>query len=132
MEAKIFAQAKLQSKIRAVDLKDSLERVVVTHFMPDIIGNTRSFCRQEFRCTNCNTKYRRLPLSGKCTGCDKGNIILTIAPGSVVKYLEIVKKIVRQYELSDYLSQRIELIEEEIGSIFNDEGTKQKSLGEYI
>jgi len=131
MEDKVFAQARLQSKIRAVDLKDSLERVVITHFMPDIIGNTRSFCRQEFRCTTCNTKYRRLPLSGQCTGCDKGNIILTIAPGSVVKYLKIVKKIVKTYELSDYLSQRIDLIEEEIDSVLHDESMTQKSLGDF-
>jgi len=132
MESKVFAQAKLQSKIRAVDLKDSLERVVITHFMPDIIGNTRSFCRQVFRCTNCNTKYRRLPLSGQCTACDKGNIILTIAPGSVVKYLKIVKKIVKTYELSDYLSQRIDLIEEEIDSVLHDESMTQKSLGDFV
>jgi len=131
MEEKIFAQAKLQSKIAAVDLKDSLERVVVSHFMPDIIGNTRAFGRQEFRCTNCNAKYRRVPLSGKCSKCDKGNLILTIAPGSVVKYLEIVKRIVNEYSLSDYLKQRIDLIEEEIDSVLKDESTKQKSLGEF-
>jgi len=131
MEDKVFAQARLQSKIKAVDLKDSIERVVITHFMPDIIGNTRAFCRQEFRCTNCNKKYRRLPLSGKCTGCDKGNIILTIAPGSVKKYLRIVKKIVNTYDLSEYLKQRIDLIEEEIESILKDESMKQKSLSEY-
>ena len=131
MEEKIFTQARLQSKIAAVDLKDSLERVVVTHFMPDIIGNTRAFSRQEFRCTNCNAKYRRIPLSGKCRKCNNGNLILTIAPGSVIKYLEIVKKLVNEYSLSDYLKQRIDLIEEEIESVLRDESMKQKSLSEF-
>jgi len=131
MEEKIFTQARLQSKIAAVDLKDSLERVVVTHFMPDIIGNTRAFSRQEFRCTNCNAKYRRIPLNGKCKKCDNGNLILTIAPGSVRKYLEIVKKLVKAYSLSDYLKQRIDLIEEEIESVLKDESMKQKSLSEF-
>ncbi|MCX6802870.1 MAG: hypothetical protein NT067_07225, partial [Candidatus Diapherotrites archaeon] len=106
-------------------------RLIVSHFMPDIIGNTRAFGRQEFRCTNCNAKYRRIPLSGKCSKCEKGNLILTIAPGSVIKYLDIVKKIVKTYGLSDYLSQRIALIEEEINSVFKDDSVSQKSLGDY-
>ncbi|MEM0359912.1 MAG: DNA polymerase II large subunit [Candidatus Diapherotrites archaeon] len=131
MEEKIMAQARLQSKIAAVDLKDSLERLIASHFMPDIIGNTRAFGRQEFRCTNCNAKYRRIPLSGKCSKCEKGNIILTIAPGSVTKYLEIAKKIVKEYGLSDYLGQRLALIEEEINSVFRNDAVSQKSLGDF-
>ncbi|MBU1939947.1 DNA polymerase II large subunit, partial [Candidatus Micrarchaeota archaeon] len=73
MEDKINGQAKLQGKIRAVEKKDALERVMVSHFLPDIIGNARAFSRQTFRCTTCNTKYRRIPLSGKCGKCKKGH-----------------------------------------------------------
>jgi len=131
MEEKLITQAELQSRIKAVDLKDSLTRVIETHLLPDIIGNTRAFSRQEFRCTNCNAKYRRIPLNGKCKKCDNGNLILTIAPGSVRKYLEIVKKLVKAYSLSDYLKQRIDLIEEEIESVLKDESMKQKSLSEF-
>lgn len=118
MEEKMKAQAKLQNSIAAVEGKDALERVLVTHFIPDIIGNARSFSRQNFRCTNCNAKYRRIPLSGKCTKCGKENIILTIAQGSVRKYLAIAKALIQDYELSAHLKQRIDLISEEIDSVF--------------
>ncbi|MEW6295489.1 MAG: DNA polymerase II large subunit [Candidatus Diapherotrites archaeon] len=132
MEEKIRRQAQLQSKIMAVEEKDALERVIVSHLLPDIIGNTRAFSKQNFRCTNCNTKYRRVPLSGKCTKCDGGNLVLTIAEGSVRKYLKIAKDTIREYGLSDYLRQRIELAEREISSVFTNEKAEQKSLYEYI
>lgn len=131
MEEKMNASAVLQSKIEAVELKDSLERVLVSHFLPDIIGNARSFSRQTFRCTACNAKYRRIPLKGECTKCKKGNIILTIAHGSVIKYLEIAKNIVQKYGLSNYLRQRIDLIDQEVKSIFTNEKSEQKSLAEF-
>ncbi len=132
MEDKITAQAELQTKIEAVDTKDSIERVLASHFFPDIIGNARAFSRQSFRCTNCNSKYRRIPLTGNCTRCPKGNLILTIAQGSVRKYLEIAKKVIHNYGLRDYLKQRIELVECEIDSIFVDDKEKQSSLFEFV
>lgn len=131
MEEKIKRQAKLQHKISAVEEKDALERVLMSHFLPDIIGNTRSFSKQNFRCTSCNTKYRRVPLIGKCTKCS-GNLILTIAEGSVKKYLKIAREIIQEYELSDYLKQRIDLAEKEISSVFKNDKVEQKSLHEYL
>src|SRR3989344_3987832 len=131
MEEKINRQAKLQGKIRAVEKKDALERVLVSHFLPDIIGNARAFSRQNFRCTNCNAKHRRIPLNGKCSKCGKESIILTIAHGSVIKYLKIAKEITNSYNLSNYLKQRIDLIEKEVSSIFTDKKTGQKSLSEF-
>ncbi|MDO8538079.1 MAG: DNA polymerase II large subunit [archaeon] len=131
MEEKIKKQAQLQSKIMAVEEKDALERVMNSHFLPDLIGNTRAFSRQTFRCTTCNSKYRRVPLIGKCVKCN-GNIILTINEGSVKKYLKIAKELVREYNLSEYMKQRIELTEKEIKSVFEDERVEQKSLFEYL
>jgi len=131
MEQKIKSQAKLQNMIAAVDGKDALERVMVSHFMPDIIGNARAFSRQTFRCTSCNTRYRRIPLDGQCSACKKGNIILTIAQGSVRKYLEIAKEIAITYNLSPYLKQRIELAEKEINSVFQSDKQEQKKLLEF-
>ncbi len=133
MESKINAQAKLQNKIRAVEKKDALERVMVSHFLPDIIGNARAFSRQTFRCTKCNTKYRRIPLSGKCMKCgDSGNIILTIAQGSVRKYLKIANEMILKYGLSDYLKQRIKLIEREVDSVFQNDKMEQKNLLQFV
>lgn len=131
MDEKIEAQAAVQEKIRCVNKKDALERVMVSHFLPDIIGNARAFSRQLFRCTKCNEKYRRIPLVGKCEKCG-GNLILTIAQGSVKKYLEIAKRLVNQYQLSPYLGQRLELVEEEIASLFEKEKKEQKSLFNFV
>jgi DNA polymerase II large subunit len=131
MEEKIRTQARLQTIIEAVDTKDSIELVLMSHFLPDIIGNIRAFSRQNFRCTKCNTKYRRIPLVGKCTKCG-GNIILTIAQGSVRKYLEIAKDMIKKYNLNDYLKQRISLVEQEINSVFKPEKQQQKSLFEFV
>lgn len=131
MEEKITRQARLQKKISAVQLKDSLERVIVSHFLPDIIGNARSFSKQNFRCTNCNTKYRRIPLVGHCTNCEKGNIILTISHASITKYLGVAKNMCIEYELSNYLKQRLDLIDKEVKSIFAPQKTNQKSLFEF-
>jgi len=119
--------------IEAVNLKESLELVLVSHFLPDIIGNIRAFSRQNFRCTKCNTRYRRIPLVGHCTKCG-GNIILTIAEGSARKYLQIAKEFIVKYALSPYIKQRVDLIEREMNSVFQSEGavTKQKSLAEFV
>jgi DNA polymerase II large subunit len=131
MEEKIRRQADLQNRIRAVDGKDALERVLRSHFFPDIIGNAHSFSKQKFRCTKCNSKYRRLPLKGSCLKC--GNqLILTIAEGSVRKYLEIAKQMIHEYGLSNYLKQRIELTEQEVESIFKSDNVQQKNLFEFV
>ncbi len=131
MEEKLHSQARLQAKLVPLQFQDSMERVVVSHLFPDIIGNTRAFSRQTFRCTKCNAKYRRIPLTGNCRKCQGGNIILTIAQGSVRKYLEIAKDIIHSYNLSDYLKQRIQLAETEIDAVFPPEKQTQKSLFEF-
>ena len=60
-----------------------------------------------------------------------GKIILPIAQGSVRKYIDIAKQIIHQYDLSDYLRQRLKLIEKEVNSIFSNEKSEQKSLLEF-
>jgi DNA polymerase II large subunit len=132
MEEKVIEQAELQTRIAAVDTKDSLEKMMNSHLMPDIIGNARAFSRQQFRCTSCNTKFRRMPLSGQCECGKENSIILTIAQGSVKKYLEIAKKMANQYDLGPYLQQRIGLIEAEIDSVFKPDKVEQKSLFEFV
>ncbi len=89
MKEKVNGQIKLAERIRAVDQKGVVEGVLMSHFLPDMAGNSRAFSRQKVRCTKCNKKYRRIPLSGECV-CGS-NLILSISKGSVVKYLEISK-----------------------------------------
>lgn len=128
---KIEVQFRLQDKLRSVDSADAAERLILSHFIPDLYGNLRSFSRQTFRCVSCNTIFRRPPLSGKCTRCG-GNLILTINKGGIEKYLLISRDIVNRYKLPNYLSQRLELVEKEIKSIFEDEKIKQTGLSDFL
>lgn len=131
MGEKVDTQFRLCSKIRAVNLKDSAERVILSHFLPDLYGNLRSFSRQTLRCVDCNSKYRRAPLSGKCDRCG-GKLVLTISKGGIEKYLKISQAMVEKYDLPNYLKQRLMLLERDISSIFEDETKKQFSLEQFM
>ncbi|MBI5159764.1 DNA polymerase II large subunit [Candidatus Micrarchaeota archaeon] len=131
MSEKINRQFNLCNKIRAVNARDSAERVILSHFLPDLYGNLRSFSRQTFRCVDCNLKYRRVPLAGKCLKCG-GKLLLTIHKGGIEKYLELSKKLIDDYELPNYLKQRMLLLEKDIKSIFEDEVSKQFNLAEFM
>ncbi len=131
MKEKIDRQFNLCKKIRAVNVRDSAERVILSHFLPDLYGNLRSFSRQTFRCADCNFKYRRVPLAGKCLKCG-GKLLLTIHKGGIEKYLELSKHLIDEYELPNYLSQRMLLLEKDIASIFEDEVSKQFNLADFM
>ncbi|MDD5317520.1 MAG: DNA polymerase II large subunit, partial [Candidatus ainarchaeum sp.] len=131
MSEKVASQFALSEKIRAVNVPDSVERVILSHFLPDLYGNLRSFSRQELRCVDCNSKYRRVPLSGKCLRCG-GKLVLTISKGGITKYLKISQRLAEKYGLPTYLKQRLMLIEQDINSVFEDETEKQFSLGQFM
>jgi DNA polymerase II large subunit len=105
-------------RIRAVDEGDVVHRVITKHFLPDLIGNLKSFSGQKFRCTKCGESYRRVPLSGHCYCGNKLN--LTVYEASVKKYLEVTTRIGHDYGVSDYTQQRIRLIDKSIISIFGE------------
>ena len=130
MKEKVDEQIKLAERIRAVDQKGVVEGVLNSHFLPDMAGNIRAFARQKVRCTKCNKKYRRIPLSGECS-CG-GNLILSISKGSVMKYLDISKELANRYPIDPYLVQRIELLESGIHSLFESDRSKQSSLDVFL
>ncbi|UCG71184.1 MAG: DNA polymerase II large subunit [Thermoplasmata archaeon] len=131
MMDKMEGQLSLAAKIRAVDTDDVVARVINNHFLPDMIGNLRRFSTQQVRCTKCNRKFRRMPLSGKCTHCD-GNLTLTVHEGSVKKYLEVSKEIVESYDISNYTKQRIRLVDGAINSLFENEKVKECRLEDFL
>ena len=116
MREKVEAQISLAETIRAVDQRGVVEKVLSSHFLPDIMGNSRAFSKQKVRCTKCGAKYRRMPLTGKCR-CG-GNLILSVSKGSVTKYLEISQELVNRYPVSHYLKQLLEIQEYGINSLF--------------
>jgi DNA polymerase II large subunit len=137
MTEKLEAELLLAEKIRAVDADDVAERVLTTHFIRDLVGNLSAFSKQKFRCTKCNTSYRRMPLAGKCTkfrgrGPCNGNIIPTVHEGSVKKYLEMSREICRKYQVSEYTKQRVEVLDLAILSTFGEEKQEQLGLADFM
>ena len=106
------------------------ERVLQTHFIRDLQGNLGAFAKQKFRCTKCNTSYRRMPLSGKCR-CG-GTVIPTVHEGSVKKYLKMSQEICEEFHISEYTRQRVEVINMNIESTFGEEKIEQLGLADFM
>jgi DNA polymerase II large subunit len=130
MIEKLNMQLELGSRIDAVDVKRVALKVLTTHFLRDIAGNLRAFSTQAFRCKSCNKKFRRLPLKGKCPYCG-GKLTLTVYRGGIEKYLVAAQQLVDTYGLPKYYTQRMDLIKEEIASIFDNKKPKQAKLFDF-
>lgn len=137
MERKLEIQLELATKIRAVDESDAAAKVIETHFIPDIMGNMRTYCTQVFRCLKCNTKYRRPPLTGRCTSivggrrCN-GRLVPTVYEASVKKYMEMSLRIAKRYNVPQYTMQRLEMLEASLGSLFSGNRGKCKTLEDFL
>ncbi len=131
MKEKLDKQMKLAEELRAVDENDVARLVIEKHFIRDTKGNLRKFSLQQFRCVNCNAKFRRPPLIGVCTECG-GKIIFTISEGSVIKYLDYSMELAEKYDVGSYLKQTLELTKLRIESYFGKEKEKQTGLGEFL
>ncbi len=130
MIEKLNMQLELGSRIDAVDVRRVALKVLTTHFIRDIAGNLRAFSTQGFRCKSCNKKFRRLPLKGKCTFCG-GKLTLTVYRGGIEKYLVAAQQLVDTYGLPKYYTQRMDLIKEEIASMFDNKKPKQAKLFDF-
>ncbi|MBC8520825.1 MAG: DNA polymerase II large subunit, partial [Methanomicrobia archaeon] len=131
MVEKLDAQLSLARMIRAVDECEVAETVIKNHFLRDIKGNLRAFGSQTMRCSKCNAKYRRIPLSGKCKKCGS-KIVPTVHVASVIKYLDVSLRIANEYHVSDYTRQRLELLEKDVNLLFPAVVEKQKALSDFM
>ncbi|MCI4368047.1 MAG: DNA polymerase II large subunit [Thermoplasmata archaeon] len=114
----------LTAQIRAVDVADAVTLVLNSHFLPDLMGNLKSFATQKFRCKRCGESYRRPPLSGHCTKkaekgppCD-GDLLPTVFEGAVRKYLGLSQRLAKTPGVTPYLRQRIDLLESSLATMF--------------
>jgi len=133
MNEKIDSQLHIAKIIKAVNAKNVVKKILTSHFNPDILGNLRKFGLQEFRCVKCNAKFRRPPISndGNCTIC--GNrLILTVNRGGIEKYIPRSLKLCKEFELDQYTSQRMELIQEYVESLTNNPKIKQQKLSDFF
>ncbi len=131
MEEKLKGQMVLAEKIRAVDSQDVARLVIEKHLLKDIRGNLRKFSNQQFRCVNCNKKFRRPLLSGSCDSCG-GNLLFTVAEGSVIKYLEPAISLAEKYVVSPYLISVLEITKQRIADVFGKEKDRQEGLGKWF
>jgi DNA polymerase II large subunit len=121
MAEKLEAQLQLAILLDAVDSRDVAERVLSHHFIRDIRGNLRAYSTQKVRCRKCNRIYRRIPMSGECR-CGEG-LLLTVSQRNISKYLAVADKMMRDHDLSQYLQQRLKLINAALDSLFVSEQT---------
>jgi DNA polymerase II large subunit len=131
MGEKVSEQMELCRKIRAVNTSDVARLIIERHFIRDTRGNLRKFSMQGFRCVNCNEKYRRPPLVGKCEKCG-GRLIFTISEGSILKYMQPALELARKFEVSPYLLESLELTEMYIQSIFGKEKEIQENISKWF
>jgi len=126
---KLDMQIRNADMIDAVRSEERVSNVISTHLVPDIMGNLRAYARQSFRCTACGKSYRRVPLIQNCICGHK--LIQTITRGSVEKYLKLAKRLVNNYEVSEYQKGRIHALSDEIDLVFGKNKGDQSLLTDY-
>jgi DNA polymerase large subunit len=131
MEDKMDAQLALSRTLQAVEESDVAERIIESHFLPDLLGNLKAFSSQEVRCLGCGTKYRRAPLSGECRQCG-GDVNLTVHEGSVNKYIDTAIRVAEEFGAREYTKQRLEILDTRINRIFEDDTNKQSGIADFM
>jgi DNA polymerase II large subunit len=126
---KLDRQIELAQKIRAVSADEVVKSVLRTHLLPDIIGNTKAFTAQRFRCKGCGAKFRRMPVRGSCLACG-GELQSNVTRGSVEKYLQLGLRLSAKYDVGGYLRSRFVLAAEELATLFKPEA-QQTELGDF-
>ncbi len=114
----------LMAQIRSVDAVEAIGSMLNTHFLPDVMGNLKSFATQKFRCRACGTSHRRPPLHGRCGAttrgsarCD-GELLPTVYEGMVRKYLGLSARLVATPGIPPYVRQRVEILVQSLATLF--------------
>jgi DNA polymerase II large subunit len=114
----------LTTQIRAVDVAEAVMLVLNSHFLPDVMGNLKSYATQKFRCRVCGTNYRRPPLTERCTAprpggerCD-GELLATVYEASVRKYLPLSERLGQVDGITPYVRQRIRVLADSLSTLF--------------
>ena len=137
MDGMVDESVTLMTQIRAVDSAEAIGAMLTTHFLPDVMGNLKSFATQKFRCKTCGTSYRRPPLSGRCTAegrgsprCD-GALLPTVYEGMVRKYLALCERLGAIDGVPPYVRQRVEILIQSLSTLFP-ASTSQTTLDSFF
>ena len=114
----------LATQIRAVDVAEAVTLVLNAHFLPDVMGNLKSYATQRFRCKECGTSYRRPPLAGRCAAgrsgserCD-GELLSTVFEASVRKVPPALPAARGYRRDHPYVRQRIQILADSVATLF--------------
>lgn len=124
MDRSVEQSLTLIAQIRAVDVGDAVTLVLNAHFLPDLMGNLKSYATQKFRCKRCGASYRRPPLSLRCSATTGrgppcgGELLPTVFEGAVRKYLGLSQRLAETAGVTPYLRQRIRLLESSLATMF--------------
>jgi DNA polymerase II large subunit len=113
----------LTAQLRSVDVADAVTLVLNSHFLPDLMGNLKSYATQRFRCKVCGASFRRPPLAGRCTQAKAGRpcggeLAPTVFEGAVRKYLGLSQRLAETPGVTPYIRQRIQLLESSLATMF--------------
>ncbi|MDV3278298.1 MAG: DNA polymerase II large subunit [Nitrososphaerales archaeon] len=117
LNEKISKQIEVASKVEAVSTKEVVESIIRTHLIRDIMGNTKKYATQAFKCKKCTRTIRRPPVSWVCPYCG-GEIRETLTRASVEKYLSIAQRLAREYDVDPYLRSRLDVVQRELDQLF--------------
>lgn len=113
MKEKLDEQLKLTEKLSSLSTPSVIEHILDAHLIKDVMGNLRAFYTQKYRCKKCNKKFRRAPLTMRCTSCG-GEITPTVHAASVIKYANYINELASKYDISNYYRESVKVITNEI------------------
>jgi len=123
LSEKISKQIEVAEKIEAVSARQVVESIIKTHLIRDIMGNMKKYSTQSFKCRACSRTLRRPTVSARCEVCG-GELRETLTRGSVEKYLAIARKLAHEYDVDEYIKERLDLLVREMDQLFP---TREKS-----
>jgi len=128
---KISKQIEVAEKIEAVSAKQVVESIIKTHLIRDIMGNMKKYSTQSFKCRACSRTLRRPTVSTRCEVCG-GELRETLTRGSVEKYLAIARKLAHDYNVDEYIKERLDLLVREMDQLFpSREKSTQSELTDF-
>ena len=129
---KISKQIEVAEKIEAVSARQVVESIIKTHLIRDIMGNMKKYSTQSFKCRACGRTLRRPTVSAKCEICG-GELRETLTRGSVEKYLAIARRLAHEYDVDEYIKERLDLLVREMDQLFpTRERSTQSELSDFV
>jgi DNA polymerase II large subunit len=128
---KISKQIEVAEKIDAVSARQVVESIIKTHLIRDIAGNMKKYSTQSFKCRVCGRTLRRPTVSARCEICG-GELRETLTRGSVEKYLAIARRLAHEYNVDEYIRERLDLLVREMNQLFpSREKSTQSELTDF-